>query len=81
MLLSVAIATIVAVYTSRIITRPINAVTDIPLRVTKEANFELQAPVTTEDKIGNLAHALNQLIQQVKRLLELQENESQMELI
>ncbi len=72
MLLSVAIATLLPVYTSGIITSRINAVTDIALRVTKEANFELQAPVTTEDEIGTLADALNQLIQQVKRLLELQ---------
>lgn len=81
MLLSVAIATLLAIYTSRIIARPINAVTNIALRVTKEANFELQASVTTKDEIGTLADALNQLIQQVKHLLELQENESQLKLI
>jgi signal transduction histidine kinase len=81
MLLKVAIATLLAVYTSRIIAHLINAVTKIALRVTKGANFELQAPVTTKDEIGTLADALHQLIQQVKHLLEVQENESQIKLI
>ncbi|TAF04786.1 MAG: sensor histidine kinase [Nostocales cyanobacterium] len=81
MLLSVSIATILAVYTSRIIARPINTVTNIAQRVTKEANFELQAYVNTKDEIGTLADALNQLIQQVKLLLEIQDNEAQIKLI
>ncbi|WP_353932289.1 ATP-binding protein [Okeanomitos corallinicola TIOX110] len=79
--LSVIIASILSVYTSTIITRPINAVTDIAQRVTKEANFELQVPLTTEDEIGTLARALNQLIQQVKQLLEIQKNDAQAKLI
>ncbi|AFZ59991.1 HAMP domain-containing protein [Anabaena cylindrica FACHB-243] len=81
MVLSVAIAITLAVYTSKIIASPINAVTDVALRVTQEADFELQAPVTTKDEIGTLANALNLLIQQVKHLLEIQELESQTKLI
>ncbi|MBD2293044.1 HAMP domain-containing protein [Anabaena sphaerica FACHB-251] len=81
MLLSVSIALILALYTSTIIASPINAVTNIAQRVTKEANFELQAPVTTKDEIGILAVALNQLIQQVKSLLEIQQAEAQTQLI
>ncbi|MFM2064924.1 MAG: hypothetical protein RLZZ507_4595 [Cyanobacteriota bacterium] len=81
MLLSVSIAIILAIYTSRIISSPINAVTNIAQRVTKEANFELQAPVTTKDEIGTLAIALNQLIKQVKSLLEIQQAEAQTQLI
>ncbi|MBG1267480.1 sensor histidine kinase [Nostoc sp. WHI] len=81
MLLSVAIAAMLAFYTSRIIAYPINAVTNIAQRVTQEANFDLQAPVTTEDEVGALASSLNQLIQQVKRLLEEQQAEAQVRLI
>ncbi len=80
-LLSVAMATILAFYTSSIIARPINAVTDIAQRVTKEANFDLQAPITTDDEVGALANSLNQLIQQVKQLLAEQQAENQARLI
>ena len=41
---------ILAFYTSQIIAYPINAVTNIAQRVTQEANFDLQAPVTTQDE-------------------------------
>ncbi|NDJ23468.1 HAMP domain-containing protein [Nostoc sp. B(2019)] len=80
-LLSVAIAAILAFYTSKMIARPINAVTNIAQRVTQEANFDLQAPVVTTDEVGALASSLNQLIQQVKRLLEEQKAETQARLI
>jgi two-component system, NtrC family, sensor kinase len=81
MLLSVAIAAILAFYTSRIIASPINAVTNIAQRVTQEANFDLQAPVTTDDEVGALTSSLNQLIQQVKHLLAEQQTENQARLI
>ncbi|MEH2303025.1 MAG: ATP-binding protein [Nostoc sp.] len=81
MLLSVAIAAILAFYTSKIIAHPINTVTNIAQRVTQEANFDLQAPVTTEDEVGALTSSLNQLIQQVKHLLEEQQAEAQVRLI
>jgi two-component system, NtrC family, sensor kinase len=81
MLLSVAIAVILAFYTSKIIAHPINAVTNIAQRVTQEANFDLQAPVTTQDEVGALTSSLNQLIQQVKHLLEEQQAEAQVRLI
>ncbi|MEH1939567.1 MAG: ATP-binding protein [Nostoc sp.] len=81
MVLSVAIAAILAFYTSKIIAHPINAVTNIAQRVTQEANFDLQAPVTTEDEVGALTSSLNQLIQQVKHLLEEQQTEAQVRLI
>ncbi|MDZ8187248.1 MAG: ATP-binding protein [Nostoc sp. ChiSLP02] len=80
-LLSAAIAAILALYTSHVIARPLNEVTNIAKRVTKEANFDLQAPVTTEDEVGALANTLNQLIQQVKQLLAEQEAEHQARLI
>ena len=63
LLLSIAIATALALYTSRIIARPIEAATKVAQRVIEESNFELKAPVTTEDEVGLLTTSLNQLIQ------------------
>lgn len=65
MLLSVAIAAIVAFYTNRIITSSIRSVTNVAKQVAEDANFDLQAPVTTEDEIGALAVSFNTLIQRV----------------
>lgn len=68
--LSAAIATLLALFTSRTITRPIAALTNMAQRVIKESNFDLQTPVTTTDEIGILGNAFNQVLQQVKSLLE-----------
>ncbi|WP_253274531.1 ATP-binding protein [Nostoc sp. PCC 7107] len=68
-LLGGSIVTLMGYLVGRKITRPLQAVTQIAKKVTKDANFDLQAPVTTEDEVGVLAIALNQLIYQVKQLL------------
>ncbi|MCW5313930.1 HAMP domain-containing protein [Nostoc sp. KVJ3] len=81
MVLSVAIAVMLAFYTSTIIAHPIKAVTNIAQKVTQEANFDLRASVTTQDEVGDLSNSLNQLIQQVKHLLEEQQTEAQVRLI
>ncbi|NER32878.1 MAG: HAMP domain-containing protein [Oscillatoria sp. SIO1A7] len=65
MLLSAAIAAILAFYTSRAIASPLKAVTHIAQQVTAESNFKLQATVSTTDEVGLLALSLNQLIQWV----------------
>ncbi|MDX2097655.1 MAG: ATP-binding protein [Leptolyngbyaceae cyanobacterium bins.59] len=62
---TVLIATFLAVLTSRAIARPIEAVTRVANRVTRESNFTLQAPVMTRDEIGTLAIAFNTLIRNV----------------
>ncbi|MFB8791588.1 MAG: ATP-binding protein [Potamolinea sp.] len=64
-LLSVAIAMLLAFYTSRMITRSIRSVRNVAQQVAEDANFNLQAPVTTEDEIGTLAVSFNTLIQRV----------------
>ncbi|MBD2197322.1 MULTISPECIES: sensor histidine kinase [Calothrix] len=69
-LLSAALATLLALLTSRTITRPVQALTSIAQRVTQESNFDLQTPVTTTDEIGILGDAFNQVLQRVKSLLE-----------
>ncbi|MHC5935740.1 sensor histidine kinase [Nostoc sp.] len=68
-LLGSSILAVVGFLIVRTITRYLKAVTQVAQRVTQESNFDLQAPVTTEDEVGILAISFNQLIQQVKRLL------------
>lgn len=68
--ISVLLATFLAYYTTKTITRPIKNLTDIAEETTKNSNFDLQAPVTTNDEIGVLANSLNQLILRVKHLLK-----------
>jgi len=70
MILSVAIATGLAFYTSRAIASPLKTLTETAQRVTVESNFDLQAKVTTTDEVGLLAMSLNQLIQWVGEYTE-----------
>jgi signal transduction histidine kinase len=73
MLLSVAIAVVVAWRTSRAIAEPVIVVTQVAEQVARKSNFDLRAPVTTEDEIGLLAKSLNHLIDRVsKRTKELE---------
>lgn len=74
MLGSVAIAAIVALRTSRALAKPVVMVTQVAQQVARESNFELRAPITTQDEIGSLATSLNQLIERVsQRTQELQQ--------
>lgn len=70
MLVSVVIATFLAICTSRAIAIPIQAVTSVAKTITQQANFDLQAPVTTEDEVGTLAKSINQLVQWVAEYTE-----------
>ncbi|MCY7390266.1 MAG: HAMP domain-containing protein, partial [Leptolyngbyaceae cyanobacterium CAN_BIN12] len=75
--LSVAIASLLAMLTSRAIARPIRALTQIAQRSTRESNFDLQAPVNSDDEIGSLATSFNQLIHSTKQLLGQQQIDNQ----
>lgn len=79
--LSVILAIFLAIYTSRAIARPIQSTTQVAQRVTQEKNFDLQAPVTTDDEIGALTTSFNLLVLQVKQLLEEQKASNQAQLI
>lgn len=79
-LLSLSIASLLASYTSQAIARPMRAVTAVAQQVTTEANFDLQAPVTTNDEVGVLATTLNQLILKVRFLLKEQDALTQAQL-
>ena len=67
MLLSVAVAVVVAWRTSRAIAEPVIVVTQVAEQVARKSNFDLRAPVTTEDEIGLLAKSLNHLIERVSK--------------
>ncbi len=67
MLLSVAIAVVVAWRTSRAIAEPVIVVTQVAEQVARKSNFDLRAPITTEDEIGLLAKSLNRLIERVSQ--------------
>lgn len=67
MLLSVGVAAVVAWRTSRAIAEPVITVTQVAEQVARKSNFDLRAPVTTEDEIGLLAKSLNRLIEQVSK--------------
>ncbi|MEQ8536332.1 MAG: ATP-binding protein [Coleofasciculus sp. D1-CHI-01] len=79
MMLSIGIAAVLAIYTSRAIARPIQAVTRVAEQATHNGNFDLQAPVMTEDEIGVLATSLNHLIQRVAtQIRDLQQAQTQL---
>ncbi|MBE9205544.1 GHKL domain-containing protein [Nostoc sp. LEGE 06077] len=65
LLISVAIAAILAVYTSNLIAHPLQVVTNIARKITQESNFQLKANVTSKDEVGTLATSLNQLVEWV----------------
>ncbi|MBE9005785.1 HAMP domain-containing protein [Fortiea sp. LEGE XX443] len=65
MLVSVAIAAILALYTSNLIAHPLQVVTSVARKITQESNFQLRAHVTSKDEVGTLASSLNQLVEWV----------------
>ncbi|TAG86439.1 MAG: sensor histidine kinase [Oscillatoriales cyanobacterium] len=65
MLVSVAVAGIVAWRTSRAIAKPVISVTQVAEQVAAESNFDLRVPVTAQGEIGSLAVSLNHLIERV----------------
>jgi signal transduction histidine kinase/CheY-like chemotaxis protein len=74
LLAAIAVALLVAFYTSDRIARPIQTLTATTQRVTAEGNFDLEVPVGNRDEVGVLAQSFNQLIHQVKTLLDSQQH-------
>ncbi|MDY6936459.1 MAG: ATP-binding protein [Cyanobacteriota bacterium] len=73
MILSVAIAIVFSIRTSRAISAPLRKVTHIAHKVTTEDNFDLQVSVTSQDEAGILALAIDRLIVRVRQLLQEQQ--------
>ncbi|WP_019487160.1 sensor histidine kinase [Kamptonema sp. PCC 6506] len=79
MILSAAFAAILAYYTSRAIALPIKWVTQVAQRASEQSNYNLRAPILTEDEVGLLASSLNQLIERIaNQIKELTETQSQL---
>ncbi|MEH1873366.1 sensor histidine kinase [Nostoc sp.] len=72
----VILALIIGLRISSSIAKPLQSVTEVAQQVTQESNFDLQAPVTTQDEMGILATAFNHLIERVKTLLTEKEQRS-----
>ncbi len=73
LILSMAIAGLIALRTTQTITQPLLSVANVAQKAAQDSNFDLRAPVTTQDEVGILATSLNQLIQRVsERTDELQ---------
>ncbi len=81
MVLSVALAILLAFSISRAISHPLQELTRVAQTVTRESNFNLQAAVVPADEVGQLATSLNQLIAQVKHLLAEQEAAARAQLV
>lgn len=64
-ILSSIIAVFLAFITTRLITRPLQAVTNTARKITEESNFKLRANVQTNDEVGTLATSLNRLVEWV----------------
>lgn len=73
------LAFIVGLQISSSISQPLKALTNLASEVTSTSNFYLQASITTNDEISTLATAFNNLIQQVKTLLNEKEHAVQLQ--
>ena len=73
----VILAMLVGLQISSSIAKSLESVTAVAQRITQESNFDLQAPVTTQDETATVAVALNHLIQRVKTLLTEKEQRSE----
>ncbi|MEB3282016.1 MAG: ATP-binding protein [Lyngbya sp.] len=70
LLISAFLGLVLAVYISWLIAHPIESMIKVANQVGEESDFAIQIPVTTEDEIGELTNALNQLIQRVAEYTE-----------
>lgn len=60
---SVIAAGLLAFFTSRAISRPLESIANVAQQVTRDGNTNLRATVMTNDEMGMLANSLNQLIE------------------
>jgi two-component system, NtrC family, sensor kinase len=62
LVVSIIIATLLSVIMGLAITSPLESLTQVAQKVTRDANIDLRATVSSRDEVGTLAHALNQLL-------------------
>jgi len=71
--ISLTIASFIAIYSSRIIARPISKVNNLTEKALKEANYDLEIPVMGNIEARKFANSVNQLFEQVKINIQKQE--------
>lgn len=64
---SLGLATLIAIWLRGAVTKPIYAVTDVARRVMQSRDFSLRAAKFTEDEIGVLVEAFNDMLSEVER--------------
>lgn len=75
MALSMVVAVFISIWSQRVLTRPILAVSDVARRVMEQRDFNLRAPKTTDDEIGFLVDAFNDMLAELGRRAEILEGE------
>ncbi|MEL6461085.1 MAG: ATP-binding protein [Cyanobacteria bacterium J06621_15] len=73
LIISLTISSFIAVCSSRMISRPISTVTDLTEQALKEANYDLEIPVTGNIESIKFANSVNQLFEQIKINIQKQE--------
>ncbi|MGB3639987.1 MAG: ATP-binding protein [Rivularia sp. (in: cyanobacteria)] len=72
-ILSLSLASVIAIYSSRMIAKPISTVTDITQKALEEANYDLQLSVSENIEAKKLATSVNQLFSLIKINIQKQE--------
>ncbi|MEO1591927.1 MAG: HAMP domain-containing protein, partial [Cyanobacteria bacterium J06632_22] len=80
LLIAVMIAAVLALYTSRQITRPLQQASQVAQRISQDNNFNLRVEVVYQDEVGAFAQSFNRLLTRVQDLLlEQKQSEKQLE--
>ncbi|MEO1432725.1 MAG: HAMP domain-containing sensor histidine kinase [Cyanobacteria bacterium J06633_8] len=66
---SIMLAGLMALLVSKAITQPLKNLTNVAKQITSKSDFNLRAPVISDDEVGILAVSLNQLMIRVNELL------------
>ncbi|BAY80581.1 integral membrane sensor hybrid histidine kinase [Calothrix parasitica NIES-267] len=73
LIISLTVSCFIAMYSSRMISKPISTVTDLTERALKEANYDLEIPVIGNIESIKFANSVNQLFEQLKINIQKQE--------
>ncbi len=72
-LLSLTLASVIAIYSSKLIAKPISTITDVTEKALEEANYDLQLSVIGNIEARKLATSVNQLFNLIKINIQKQE--------
>ncbi|MDY6898195.1 MAG: ATP-binding protein [Cyanobacteriota bacterium] len=73
LIISLTISSFVAIYSSRMISRPISTVTDLTEKALQEENYDLEIPLIGNIEAKKFANSVNQLFEQLKINIQKQE--------